>query len=51
MQYLYFAGAYLAVVIVGVGACWIHDRLWYQKHPGANEYFAQVDQELEAKGL
>ena len=26
------------------------DKRWYKKHPGAEEEFGRIDQELESKG-
>ena len=37
-----------AVVLFSI---FLHDALWYKKHPGAEERFAEIDDELRKKGL
>ncbi len=39
----------VAIVAAGCLVC-LADRLWYKKHPGAEEEFSKIDEELKNRG-
>ena len=42
----------LGLIIFAIGLIFVSlDRHWYKRHPGAEEKFARIDNELTSEGL